>query len=64
MARCRYRLRPIEAARRTGAPLLPFGMQIIRNKLFFRVGERIATADVSAGELRQRVRGAIANIYA
>ena len=39
-------------------------MQIIRNKLFFRVGERIHTTGMTAGDLRARVRGAISNIYA
>lgn len=63
VVRSRYRLRAIEAAQAAGATILPFGMQIIRNKLFFRVGERIAP-EGSPGELRARVRQAIANIYA
>jgi 1-acyl-sn-glycerol-3-phosphate acyltransferase len=64
VARCRYRLRAFEAAQATGAPILPFGMQIIRNKLFFRVGERIPSSQGSPAELRALVRRAIANIYA
>jgi acyl carrier protein len=64
VARCRYRLRAFEAAQATGAPILPFGMQIIRNKLFFRVGERIPSHQGSPAELRALVRRAIANIYA
>ncbi|MEZ5400249.1 MAG: AMP-binding protein [Bryobacteraceae bacterium] len=64
VARCRYHLAPIEAAIAEGAPLLPFGMQIIRNQLFFRVGEKIRPEGQSARELRQAVRGAIRNIYA
>lgn len=64
VSRCRYHLRAIEAAQSAGANLLPFGMQIIRNKLFFRVGERIPTSGAAVADLRARVRHAIAGIYA
>jgi len=64
VARCRYRLNAIEAAIATGHPLVPFGMQIIRNKLFFRLNSPIATQGTTARELRNRVRQAIREIYA
>ncbi|MFN7923249.1 MAG: AMP-binding protein [Bryobacteraceae bacterium] len=62
--RSRYRMSAFEAAIATGAPLLPFGMQIIRNKLFFRVSEKLAPAGRDARELRGEVRKAIRAIYA
>jgi len=62
--RCRYRLAALEAAARAGAPVLPFGMQIIRNKLFFRVGAKISAGGREPRELRAEVRRAIQNIYA
>ncbi|MEZ5352422.1 MAG: AMP-binding protein [Bryobacteraceae bacterium] len=64
VARCRYRLSALEAAIAEGAPILPFGMQVIRNQLFFRVAEKIRPEGRQARELRQAVRGAIRNIYA
>ncbi len=64
VSRCRYHLGAIEAAQDAGAALLPFGMQIIRSKLFFRVGERVPTSNSAAAQLRARVRHAIAAIYA
>jgi hypothetical protein len=61
--RNRYHLRAFEAAVNTRSPLIPFGMQIIRNRLFFRLAEKIpAVGDVR--DLRQRVREAIQGIYA
>jgi acyl carrier protein len=62
--RLRYHLRALEAAVNTGAPIVPLGMQIIRNRLFFRVAEKIPAAGADARELRRRVRDAIQNIYA
>ncbi len=62
--RQRYHTRGLEAAIATGAPLVPLGMQIIRNKLFFRVADKIPTAGQDARELRNRLRAAIENIYA
>lgn len=62
--RLRYHTRALEAAANTGAPIVPLGMQIIRNRLFFRVAEKIPAAGQDARELRNRVREAIANIYA
>ena len=62
--RLRYRLRALEAAVNTGAPIVPLGMQIIRNRLFFRVAERIPSPGADVRQLRNRVREAIQNIYA
>ncbi len=62
--RLRYHLRALEAAVNTEAPLVPLGMQIIRNQLFFRVAARIPAAGQDARQLRNRVREAIQNIYA
>ncbi len=62
--RLRYHLRPLEAAVNMGAPIVPLGMQIIRNRLFFRVAEKIQTAGQDSRELRRRVRAALQNIYA
>jgi hypothetical protein len=62
--RCRYRLRALDAAIAAGAPVIPFGMQIIRNQLFFRVAEKIPTAGRSSRELREQARLAIRDIYA
>ena len=62
--RLRYHLRALEAAVNTGAAIVPLGMQIIRNRLFFRVAEKIQAAGQDARELRRRVRAALQNIYA
>jgi hypothetical protein len=62
--RLRYHLRGLEAAVHTGAPIVPLAMQIIRNRLFFRVADKIAAAGQEPRELRRRVRQAIQNIYA
>ncbi len=62
--RLRYHLRALEAAVNTGAPIVPLGMQIIRNRLFFRVAEKVQAAGQDARELRRRVRAALQNIYA
>jgi 1-acyl-sn-glycerol-3-phosphate acyltransferase len=62
--RLRYHLRALEAAANTGAPIVPLGLQIIRNQLFFRVAGRIPSAGQDARQLRNRVREAIQNIYA
>ena len=62
--RLRYHLRALEAAVNTGAPIVPLGMQIIRNRLFFRVAEKIPSPGADARQLRNRVREAIQNIYA
>lgn len=62
--RLRFHLRALEAAVNAGAPIVPLGMQIIRNRLFFRVAEKIQAAGQDPRELRRRVREAIQNIYA
>ena len=62
--RLRYRLSALEAAVNTGAPIVPLGMQIIRNRLFFRVAGKIQAAGREPRQLRRRVREAIQNIYA
>ncbi len=62
--RLRYHLRALEAAVNMGAPIVPLGMQIIRNRLFFRVAGKIQAAGQDPRELRRRVREAIQNIYA
>ncbi len=62
--RCRYRLRALDAAIAHGAPVIPFAMQIICNKLFFRVAEKIPTAGGNSRRLREQARIAIRDIYA
>lgn len=62
--RLRYHTRALEAAAHVGAPIVPLGMQIIRNRLFFRVAGKIPTTGLDARTLRNRIRESIANIYA
>lgn len=62
--RLRYHTRALEAAASVGSPIVPLGMQIIRNRLFFRVAEKIPAAGQDARTLRNRIRESIANIYA
>jgi AMP-binding enzyme len=62
--RLRYHLRALEAAAQVGAPIIPLGMQMIRNQLFFRVAGKMQAAGEDARQLRQRVRETLQNIYA
>ena len=62
--RLRYHLRALEAAVNTGAPIVPLGMQIIRNQLFFRVAAGSRRPARTPANCGNRVREAIQNIYA
>jgi 1-acyl-sn-glycerol-3-phosphate acyltransferase len=62
--RCRIRLRALEAAIATGAPVIPVAMQERRGIFVSRGAPAIASPGLSSRALRERVKDAIHAIYA